>query len=122
MSGGAVRGAAHLLLALKNCSPTAGGCRRPWVPGYCRFYSCGTSEEPKMKMKLTLLAAAALSLLSTTASAVDWGGYMRIGPGQKVEAGHGDRSDCFSGTADTGGKGGVGRLGNECNTYGEFLL
>lgn len=75
-----------------------------------------------MRMKHTLLAAAALSLVSTTASAVDWGGYMRIGPGQKVEAGNGDRSDCFTGYADTGGKGGVGRLGNECNTYAEFGL
>jgi len=75
-----------------------------------------------MRMKHTLLAAAALSLLSTTASAVDWGGYMRIGPGQKVEAGNGDASNCFQGAADTGGKGGIGRLGNECNTYGEFGL
>ncbi|HEX6707342.1 MAG TPA: carbohydrate porin [Albitalea sp.] len=75
-----------------------------------------------MRMQHTLLAAAALSVLSTAASAVDWGGYMRIGPGQKVEAGNGDRSNCFNGYADTGGKGGIGRLGNECNTYGEFGL
>lgn len=68
-----------------------------------------------MKIKHTLLAAAALSVLSTAASAVDWGGYTRIGPGQK----QGGR--CFNGGAD-GGHGGIGRLGNECETYGEFAL
>ena len=80
-----------------------------------------------MKMKQTLLAAAAISLLSTTASAVDWGGYTRIGPGQK--AGSGDGQRCFDGGAggagfgsQAPGHGGVGRLGNECNTYGEFAL
>ena len=79
-----------------------------------------------MKMKLTVLAAAALSLLSTTASAVDWGGYVRIGPGQKENSGDGQR--CFDGGGAAGagsqapGHGGIGRLGNECNTYGEFGL
>jgi maltoporin len=73
-----------------------------------------------MKIKLTLVAAAALSVLSTGASAVDWGGYFRIGPGQKQTPG-GDDSRCFSGGAQ-GGKGGIGRLGNECDTYGEFAL
>jgi maltoporin len=76
-----------------------------------------------MKMKYTLLAAAALSLLSTTASALDWGGYVRVGPGQKQNGDNdGDARRCFSGYAQTGGKGGVGRLGNECETYGEFAL
>ncbi len=79
-----------------------------------------------MKMKLTLLTAAALTLLSTTASAVDWGGYVRIGPGEKQNSGDGQR--CFDGGGAAGagsqapGHGGVGRLGNECNTYGEFGL
>jgi maltoporin len=79
-----------------------------------------------MKMRPTLLAAAALTLLSTTASAVDWGGYTRIGPGQKQNTGDGER--CFDGGAGGGGgsqapgHGGIGRLGNECNTYGEFAL
>jgi len=79
-----------------------------------------------MKMKQTLLAAAAISLLSTTASAVDWGGYTRIGPGQKQNSGDGKR--CFDGGGADGagsaapGHGGIGRLGNECNTYGEFAL
>ena len=69
-----------------------------------------------MKMKHTLLAAAALSLLSTTASAVDWGGYFRVGPGQKATTG--DGAKCFGANMD----GGTYRLGNECNTYGEFML
>ncbi len=69
-----------------------------------------------MKMKHTLLAAAALSLLSTTASAVDWGGYFRVGPGQKQAVG--DGAKCFGGNME----GGTYRLGNECNTYGEFML
>jgi maltoporin len=79
-----------------------------------------------MKMKHSLLAAAAISLLSTGASAVDWGGYARFGPGQKQASGDGKR--CFSGGEGAGlgsqapGKGGIGRLGNECETYGEFAL
>lgn len=72
-----------------------------------------------MRIKPTLLAAAAVSLLSTTAGAVDWGGYVRVGPGQKQDAP--DSRHCFNGGAD-GGHGGIGRLGNECETYGEFAL
>ena len=79
-----------------------------------------------MKMRLTLLAAAALSLLSTSASALDWGGYTRGGPGQKQASGDGQRCFDGGGAAALGsaspGHGGVGRLGNECNTYGEFGL
>jgi maltoporin len=71
-----------------------------------------------MKMKHTLLAAAALSLLSTAASAVDWGGYVRVGPGQKTSSGNADDRRCFNGNLD----GGHFRLGNECETYGEFAL
>ena len=73
-----------------------------------------------MKLKLTLLSAAALGLISTSASAVDWGGYTRIGPGQKQTGGDGSR--CFDGGGVAGagsqapGHGGIGRLGNECNT------
>ncbi len=78
-----------------------------------------------MKMRYTLIAAAAVGLLSTGAQAVDFGGYVRVGPGQKQDSGDGRR--CFDGRAndnDSGapGKGGIGRLGNECNTYGEFAL
>jgi maltoporin len=72
-----------------------------------------------MRLKHTLLAAAALSVLSTAASAVEWGGYTRVGPGQKQNSG--DSKRCFNGGAPVG-KGGIGRLGNECETYGEFAL
>lgn len=75
-----------------------------------------------MRMKHSLLAAASLAMLSTTASAVDFGGYTRIGPGQKQP----DRCADGGGAAALGsqapGHGGIGRLGNECNTYGEFAL
>ncbi len=73
-----------------------------------------------MKIKYTLIAAAAIGMLSSTASAVDWGGYTRVGPAQKTTTG-GDSNRCFNGGAN-GGKGGIGRLGNECDTYGEFGL
>lgn len=79
-----------------------------------------------MMRRHTLLAAAALSVFAASASAVDWGGYVRIGPGQK-EA-DGPFAKCFNGGgADSDGTaapghGGIGRLGNECNTYGEFAL
>jgi maltoporin len=80
-----------------------------------------------MMRRHTLLAAAALSLFAASASAVDWGGYVRVGPGQKEN--DGPDAKCFSGggvdadgTAGSGGHGGIGRLGNECNTYGEFGL
>jgi len=73
-----------------------------------------------MKIKFTLVAAAAISMLSSAAIAVDWGGYTRVGPGQKTTTG-GDSNRCFNGGAD-GGKGGIGRLGNECDSYGEFAL
>lgn len=72
-----------------------------------------------MRLKYTLLAAAATSVFSTGASAVDWGGYVRVGPGQKQSTG--DDRRCFNGGAQ-GGHGGIGRLGNECETYGEFAL
>ena len=72
-----------------------------------------------MKMKYTLLAAVAMGLLSNAAYAVDWSGYARIGPGKKQNSG--DNKRCFDGGA-LDGHGGIGRLGNECNTYGEFAL
>lgn len=79
-----------------------------------------------MKIRYTLIAAAAVGLLSTSTYAVDWGGYFRVGPGQKEASGDGKR--CFDGGAGAGfgsqapGHGGIGRLGNECHTYGEFAL
>jgi maltoporin len=79
-----------------------------------------------MMRRHTLLAAAALSLFAASASAVDWGGYVRIGPGQKEN--DGPYARCFGGGGADGdgtaapGHGGIGRLGNECNVYGEFGL
>jgi maltoporin len=77
-----------------------------------------------MKYKLALVAGAVMTLMATSASAVDWGGYVRIGPGQKASASKpaslsGNR--CFDGLTGVG-HGGIGRLGNECGTYGEFQL
>lgn len=65
-----------------------------------------------MKLKHTLLAAAALAGMATAAQAVDFGGYFRAGPGSK------GANKCFGGPLE----GGTYRLGNECNTYGEFQL
>ncbi|EHR70316.1 maltoporin (phage lambda and maltose receptor) [Burkholderiales bacterium JOSHI_001] len=72
-----------------------------------------------MKLRQTLLATAVLGLLSTGASAIDFGGYFRAGPGQKTTTG--DSARCYNGST-TNGHGGLGRLGNECHTYGEFAL
>jgi maltoporin len=74
-----------------------------------------------MKLKYTLLAAVAMGTLSTAACALEWGGYVRVGPGQKQNSGDGKR--CFNGAGLAApGHGGIGRLGNECQTYGEFAL
>jgi maltoporin len=68
-----------------------------------------------MKMKHTLVAAAAMTLLSTAASAVDWGGYFRTGPG-------GSSKDVSRACYGLNGPGLKYRLGNECDFYGEFAL
>ncbi len=88
-----------------------------------------------MKFNFSLAAGVAMTLLATSASAVDWGGYVRMGPGQKENSGDGKR--CYNGQGDSKvggadrsvfgksgapGHGGIGRLGNECHTYGEFAL
>src|SRR5512140_336004 len=59
--------------------------------------------------------AAALATLSPPASAVDWGGYFRAGPGATKK----DASRACYGLSGPGLK---YRLGNECDFYGEFLL
>lgn len=61
-------------------------------------------------------------MLAGNANAVDWNGYTRVGPGQKSDTGT-DRN-CYDtqGGDNTFGHGGVGRLGNECHTYGEFTM
>ncbi|HSI56258.1 MAG TPA: carbohydrate porin [Ideonella sp.] len=65
-----------------------------------------------MKLKNTVLAAAALLSLATAAQAVEFGGYFRAGPGSK------GANKCYGAPLE----GGTYRLGNECNTYGEFQL
>jgi len=75
-----------------------------------------------MKLRQTLLATAVLGLLSSGASAFDFNGYFRAGPGQKTDTNaNADQLRCFGGNT-TNGHGGIGRLGNECHTYGEFAL
>jgi maltoporin len=65
---------------------------------------------------LTLAAfAAAIAGLATPASAVDWGGYFRAGPGAT-------KKDASRACYGLNGPGLKYRLGNECDFYGEFLL
>ncbi|MFT6985774.1 MAG: maltoporin [Psychromonas sp.] len=65
-----------------------------------------------MKFK-TLTAAVAVALLSASASAVDFNGYARSGVGASADGGQITAND---------GVAGVGRLGNEGDTYAEFAL
>ena len=60
-------------------------------------------------------AVALLAALACPASAVDWGGYFRAGPGATKK----DASRACYGLSGPGLK---YRLGNECDFYGEFLL
>ncbi|HJV61101.1 MAG TPA: carbohydrate porin [Albitalea sp.] len=62
-----------------------------------------------------LAAAATLATFAAPASAVDWGGYFRAGPGATKK----DASRACYGLAGPGLK---YRLGNECDFYGEFML
>jgi len=61
------------------------------------------------------VAFAALAATATPASAVDWGGYFRAGPGASQK---GASRACYG----LAGPGLKYRLGNECDIYGEFLL
>ncbi|HUG21691.1 carbohydrate porin [Piscinibacter sp.] len=64
------------------------------------------------------LAAATIAaglFASTTAHAVDWGGYFRAGPGAT-------KKDVSRACYGLNGPGLKYRLGNECDFYGEFLL
>ncbi|PHV11838.1 maltoporin [Chitinimonas sp. BJB300] len=78
-------------------------------------------SDPKMMMKskLFLAVAAAMATQATMAASVDYHGYLRSGSGG---ASKGGREVCFGLKAPAfGGKvGGAGRLGNECDTYGEL--
>lgn len=79
-----------------------------------------------MKTRYLAVTATALLSMATASQALEWGGYARVGPGQKQNSGPGTR--CFDGRSVFGsqagapGHGGIGRLGNECATYGEFAL
>ena len=64
------------------------------------------------KFKLLAVAATLAAFGVPSAQALDFGGYFRVGPGQK------EATNCFGGHLD----GGTYRLGNECDTYGEFAL
>src|SRR5437870_13568220 len=73
-----------------------------------------------MQLKATHLAtrtalAASLIAMAWPASAVDWGGYFRAGPGASQK---GASRACYG----LGGPGLKYRLGNECDIYGEFML
>lgn len=59
--------------------------------------------------------AAALMLVAGAASAVDFGGYFRVGPGS---ASKNQARSCYG----LSGPGLKYRLGNECDFYGEFTL
>ncbi|WP_084150922.1 carbohydrate porin [Azohydromonas australica] len=75
------------------------------------------------KLAASIRTASAVAMFACGAAhALDWNGYLRAGPGEKGSTG--DRQSCFSaqGGDNTFGHGGVGRLGNECETYGEFTL
>jgi maltoporin len=60
-------------------------------------------------------AVGAAVMLSTSALAVDWGGYFRSGPG-------GSKKDVSRACYGLSGPGLKYRLGNECDFYGEFAL
>lgn len=79
-------------------------------------------EKVRKKLSYGGVATILSMMMVANAQAVDWNGYTRIGPGQKSTAG--DDRNCFDtqGADNTFGHGGVGRLGNECHTYGEFTL
>ena len=69
-----------------------------------------------LRVSLTHAAlASALASLCAPASAVDWGGYLRTGPGAT-------KKDAARACYGLQGPGLKYRLGNECDFYGEFLL
>lgn len=74
------------------------------------------------KTKLVAVLVAAFAAPSAMA-AVDFGGYLRSGSGTSSNNG---KEACFRLNGDSalaqGAIGGAGRLGNECDTYGEIKL
>ncbi|WP_280155998.1 carbohydrate porin [Piscinibacter sp. XHJ-5] len=67
------------------------------------------------RVPLAMLAVAAAAATCTPASAVDWGGYFRAGPGAT-------KKDAARACYGLNGPGLKYRLGNECDIYGEFML
>ena len=75
-----------------------------------------------MNKRITTITLAIGLMAAGTASAFEYSGYFRAGPGQKTDTNTDPNSlRCFNGSAPDG-HGGIGRLGNECHTYGEFGL
>lgn len=78
------------------------------------------------KIKLVAALVAAFATQGVMASSVDFGGYLRSGSGSSTKGGTGV---CFRLNGDSafdpgqhGNVDGAGRLGNECDTYGEIKL
>ncbi len=71
-------------------------------------------KHPVALAAVTLMAG--LFGVTTSAQAVDWGGYFRAGPGATKK---GSSRACYGLAGTTGVK---FRLGNECDFYGEFAL
>jgi len=72
------------------------------------------SNPLRSTLRATALAAAA-TLAMANAHAVDWGGYLRAGPGAS-------KKDASRACYNLPGDGQHWRLGNECDFYGEFQL
>jgi len=74
----------------------------------------------KIQTALQLGALAAAAMAVTSAQALDFGGYFRAGP--QTQSSNGHARNCYD--LDGAGKINAGhyRLGNECNTGGEFIF
>jgi maltoporin len=73
--------------------------------------------------KLAAALVLAFAAQSAMAGSVDFGGYLRSGSGTSSKNG---KETCYRLNGDSalaeGAVGGAGRLGNECDTYGEIIL
>lgn len=80
----------------------------------------------KKETKLVVALVIAFAAQSAMASTIDFGGYLRSGSGSSTKGGD---NPCFrlngDSAFDPGGYAavdGAGRLGNQCDTYGEIKL
>lgn len=71
------------------------------------------------KSKLFAALVAAFAAQATMAAAVDFHGYLRSGSGANTQGG---KEACFRLNSPGLTSEGTGRLGNECDTYGELAL